>query len=92
MKLDSQPIGQTRGVLSTHKRKIHETKRKFDFGDLPGGCFVLFVRFVPVMCVTLSKGKYAQSGADRGKVDAIDICLQGGAIRTIATSWENTDR
>jgi hypothetical protein len=43
------------------------------------------------MLVTLSKGKYAQSGADRGKVDAIDICLQGGAIRTIATSWENTD-
>jgi hypothetical protein len=25
-------------------------------------------------------------------VDAIDICLQGGAIRTIATSWENTDK
>lgn len=44
------------------------------------------------MLVTLSKGKYAQSGADRGKVDAIDICLQGGAIRTIATSWENTDK
>ena len=25
-------------------------------------------------------------------MDAIDICLQGGAIRTIATSWENTDK
>jgi hypothetical protein len=44
------------------------------------------------MLVTLLKGKYAQSGADRGKVDAIDIYLQDGAIRTIATSWENTDK
>jgi hypothetical protein len=44
------------------------------------------------MCVTLSKGKYAQSRAKQVKVDGLDICLQDGAIRTIATSWENTDK